>query len=225
MRSVSYKVGLLAFPSDVADGALLDVIGDAVDTLRADLTIGDVWVRLAEVRGLKFAQVLAADRSPGSFAHRGTLVDTLYYAPFPSAFLGHDDQNGVYLYDGRRPGGKGSVTLVSDGPTLGGTLGRVTTAYPQRGLTHAEARARVDAATEAEIGDAYHNAVRIGLRDGFGWDHAPAYLDVCHAADAYPLDGDRSARAALPGDGLRALFPFYPEDDDFRAAKVQMRVY
>ena len=226
---MSYKLSLFAFAQDVPDEAILDNLAGTVDALSADIQMGDAYATLRLIEGLKFCQVLALDRSPGSGVMRGTATDGLYWADFASAFLGYDDQNGVYLFDYWDPASKTGIFLLSDGPLIGGTLDRIESDYPQKGYSNDDLQALFEK-DEAELTPAeyaaiaeYQNAIDIGLAERFGWKSGRKFLDLCHVDTGYNLFGARE-EVPLP-DGLRNLIGFWPEFEDLQRAGIPDRIY
>ncbi len=223
---MSYKLALFAFPSSVDDGTILSDLAIGVQTVAADVSMGDAFIRLQEIEGMKFAFILAQGRTRGTGVMRGTITEGFWQKDYPMAFLGYDDQNGVSLFEGW---GTCDLRLLSDGCRIGGRkLGDLKTDFPQKGLSNEELRALHDK-PEAELSERelaaiaeYHSAIDIGMREVFGWGGGRKYLDICDAKKAYPV-GSKTAKA-MPDDAA-PLVAFWPEDSDWRSAGLEPRFY
>lgn len=223
---MSYKLSLFAFPSRVSDDAILGELSLGVETVAADVSMGDAFIVLREIDAMKFAWILAQGRSPGSGVRRGTLTDGFFGKNYPMAFLGYDDQNGVSLFEGN---GTLALRLLSDGCFIGGRkLPDVKVDFPQKGFTNDELRALHDK-PESELSDRehaaiaeYQSAIDIGLRESFGWQSGRKFLDVCQAREAFPVGGSKPV--TLPS-GAVQLVAFWPEDPDWMSAGLPPRVY
>jgi hypothetical protein len=225
---MSYKVALFAFPESVSRDKIVEAFESTVDVLSADLEMEGAHLALKAIDGVTFVEVLATGRPRGSGASRGTAMDTLS-CDDPVAFLGYDDQNGVFVFDYADPAKRDWLFLVSDGPFIGGDVERVAGEFPQKGFTGEDLNAILEKAEEdcseaeqAAVAE-YLNAIEIGLKEKFGWTSGRSFLDVCHEETAIPLSGDR--RAAPIPDGAQGLFAFWPTDEDFHTAKLPIRVY
>lgn len=199
---MSYKVGLFAFAAESPRSEIVSELASGVDTMAADLPIREAYAMFAEVGGLVFAHVTAVTSRP-LLASRGTLTDMLLFSSLKWAFLGHDDQNGVYLFESANRKAKFRSFLLSDGL---GRLGR--------------ARAKPNAIDC----DATKNAVSIGLHERFGWTRGVEYLQCCDASVGVALMGSIGAEVPLPP-GCRTLVSWAPEDDDWQPAGLERRIY
>jgi hypothetical protein len=192
--AVSYKLALWAFPGSVEDGRIVAAFIDAIQIIELDVPLDAGYITLKDIGGLTFAYLRATGRRPGSGVLRGTIEDCL--DELPSAFLGHDDQNGVSIFHATVGDG---LYLMSDGDTLGGDLEKLTSGE----------RAEPE------------SAIQLGMRQVFGWAGAQ-YLRLCHEAHGY--DHRTGERAECPADAL-PLVAFWPEAADWRRSSLRPRRY
>jgi hypothetical protein len=222
---MSYKAALWAFESSVPRETILAGLAEGIEVVSRDVSVGEPYIAVKEIRGVTFAGILATGRNPGTKVHRGTIHEglTFEFGYAPAAFLGHDDMNGIDVFDYN---GDPDLFMVSDGPLLGGDLAKITVDYAQRGYTNDQLRElnRMGAdVTEQIPALAEHdNAIDIGLRQVFGWTGGTDYLQVCHEEQAF-----RYATRELvdiPRDS-RELVAFWPVDFDWKRAGLEERDY
>jgi hypothetical protein len=226
---MSTKVALFAFPAKVKDDAILKELSMTVDTMSGDVEMGNPFAVVKTYGNVKFVHVVATEMQPNRAAARGTAMDMFSYASFPSAFLGYDDQNGIYLFQFYDPPNKTFLLLMSDGCRLGGNVDDLKTDYPQKGFSNEELD-RLHQIDEAALTPAqyraiaeYESAIDIGLRDRFGWSGGRDYLKICYEKKGVPLSGKKRTATVLKDVG--GLFAFWPDDRDFRSAGLPQRTY
>ena len=224
---MSYKLALFAFPSAVSDKILVNEFRMAADTLSGDVDIGRPSLALMEVGGIKFAELRGSN--PHSHALRDTVMDCLSYLEGPHAFVGYDDQSGVSLFEyiNLREGAvTRRLSLLSDGPLLGGDLDELAVAYPQKGFSNAELEA-LSQKDDADLSErefaavsAYDNAAVLGLREAFSWQEARAFTKIAHVDEVWTLESSPRQIATPVASGIIA---WWPQNDDYESAGLTPR--
>jgi len=206
---------------------VLSAFREGVDTVAIDVALNEAYIAVKEIDGITFAHLVATGRQSGSGIDRGAIKDCLPYENGQFAFLGHDDQHWIKVFD---CWGDTRLVLVSDGASLGGSVAGITVDYPQRGFSNEELEEyrRLDDAGEA-IGDReqraiteWDNAISVGMRQVFGWTSGVAYLDVCYERAGY--HARTGELVDIPTDAL-PLVAFWPNDSDWRWSKLEQRDY
>jgi hypothetical protein len=227
---MSYKQAVFAFSAKTDVSWIIETLSEAVDHVRMDVPIGRAYVVLKEINGVCYAMLLSTPLASGGHANREPFVSFLSDGEHGVVFIGHDDQNGVYVFEQQHQDRTSHkhFLLVSRGAELGGNVDGLTVDYPQKGFTAKELKS-ISVMDESSMTNAqymavaeYENAAQIGVKQVFG-ESRGNYLSLCHTEQCYDLDSPAMQLVNRP-DGLMNIVSYWPTSQDEHISGVVLSV-